>query len=140
MESTRKGCWGEERVLRLLRRRGWQLVSQRWSCRYGELDLVLEKQQRLLVVEVKSRRCRGLDQWGLRAFNKRKQLRLMRAIACWQETHPYFAEHSLELVLALVPLPPSRNTLDWIRVDDLDIDAADENNSIDQKGCVDFLA
>ena len=52
MDSTRKGCWGEERVLRLLRRREWQLVSQRWSCRYGELDLVLEKQQRLLVVEV----------------------------------------------------------------------------------------
>ena len=61
MDSTRKGCWGEERVLSLLRRRGWQLVRQRWSCRYGELDLVLEKQQRLLVVEVKSRRSRGLD-------------------------------------------------------------------------------
>ena len=125
MDSTRKGCWGEERVLRLLQRRGWQLVSQRWSCRYGELDLVVEKQQRLLVVEVKSRRSRGLDHWGLCAFNKGKQLRLMRAIGCWLATHPYFAEHSLELVLALVPLPPSQNTLDWIRIDDLDIDAAD---------------
>ena len=112
-------------MLRLLRKRGWQLVSQRWSCRYGELDLVVEKQQRLLVVEVKSRRSRGLDHWGLCAFNKGKQLRLMRAIGCWLATHPYFAEHSLELVLALVPLPPSQNTLDWIRIDDLDIDAAD---------------
>ena len=125
MDSTGKGCWGEERVLRLLQRRGWQLVSQRWSCRYGELDLVLEKQQRLLVVEVKSRRSRGLDHWGLCAFNKGKKLRLIRAIGCLLATHPYFAEHSLELVLALVPLPPSRNTLDWIRIDDLDIDAAD---------------
>ena len=86
---------------------------------------MLKKQQRLLVVEVKSRRCRGLDYWGLSAFNKGKQLRLMRAIKYWLATHPCFAEHSLELVLALVPLPPSRNTLDWIRVDDLDIDAAD---------------
>ena len=112
-------------MLRLLRKRGWQLVSQRWSCRYGELDLVLEKQQRLLVVEVKSRHCRGLDHCGLSAFNKGKRLRLLRAIRCWLASHPYFAEHSLELVLALVPLPPNRNTLDWIRIDDLDIDAAD---------------
>ena len=80
---------------------------------------------RLLVVAVKSRRCSGLDHWGLSAFNKGKQLRLMRAIGCWLATHPCFAEHNLELVLALVPLPPSRNTLDWIRIDDLDIDAAD---------------
>ena len=139
MESTRKGCWGEERVLRLLQRQGWKLVNKRWSCRYGELDLVLEKQQRLLVVEVKSRRSRGLDHWGLKAFNKTKQLRLMRAFGCWLATHPCFAEHRLELVLALVPLPPSRNTLYWIRVEDLDVDAVDKNNAMDQKGCVDFL-
>ena len=33
-----------------------------------------------------------------------------------------------------------RNTLDWIQIDDLDIDAANKSNSMDQQGCVDFIS
>ena len=33
-----------------------------------------------------------------------------------------------------------RNTLDWIQIDDLDIDAANKSNSMDQQGCVDFFS
>jgi putative endonuclease len=48
--ARRQGDWAEQRVLRLLLGRGWRLLSRQWSCRWGELDLVLEKGRRLLLV------------------------------------------------------------------------------------------
>ena len=35
---------------------GMAVLDRNWHCRWGELDLVLERQQLLLVVEVKGRR------------------------------------------------------------------------------------
>ncbi len=57
------GGWAEQRALRLLQSRGWRLRARNWHCRWGELDLLLEKPDRLLLVEVKGRRS-GVDGWG----------------------------------------------------------------------------
>ena len=47
------------------------------------LDLVRQKDQRLLVVEVKGRTARRHDRGGLDAFHSRKRRRVARAINCW---------------------------------------------------------
>ena len=47
--SQRRGDWAEQRALRLLRAAGWNLLAQRWCCRWGELDLLLHKPQQLWV-------------------------------------------------------------------------------------------
>ena len=47
------GRRAEAKALELLRLMGWRLLDRNWRCRWGELDLVLEKDRRLLVVEVK---------------------------------------------------------------------------------------
>ena len=109
------GGWAEQRALRLLRQRGWRLLDRNWRCRWGELDLVLAKKQRLLVVEVKGRRS-GADGWGVAALGARKRQRLDRAFACWQAAHADRAGDAAELVYALVPLPPARGPVRWIRV------------------------
>lgn len=109
------GGWAEQRALRLLRQRGWRLLDRNWRCRWGELDLVLAKPSRLLVVEVKGRRS-GADGWGVAALGPRKRQRLDRAFACWQAAHPERASEPSELVYALVPLPPARGPVRWIRV------------------------
>ena len=51
-----RGAQAEARVREHLRIRGWTLLDQNWSCRWGELDLVMSQGERLLVVEVKGRR------------------------------------------------------------------------------------
>jgi putative endonuclease len=109
-----QGGWAEQRALRLLRSRGWQLHARNWRCRWGELDLVLEKPGRLLVVEVKGRRS-GVDGWGVAALHRRKRQRLERAWLCWLAEHPADALRPVELVYALVPLPPRRGQVRWIR-------------------------
>ena len=37
--AQRQGAWAEQRVLRLLRHKGWKLVTRNWRCRWGELEL-----------------------------------------------------------------------------------------------------
>lgn len=112
----REGRWAEQRALRLLQGRGWRLVSRNWRCRWGELDLVLSKPGRLLVVEVKGRGGRPWDGNGIAALHRAKRKRLERAWACWQEAHPHLAHQPMELVAALVPLPPRREPVRWLHL------------------------
>ncbi|QNI54450.1 uncharacterized protein family UPF0102 [Synechococcus sp. BIOS-E4-1] len=119
------GRWAEQRALNLLKNRGWSCLDQRWACRYGELDLMMIKPgrsgPRLLMVEVKARRRCGPDYWGLKAFAPMKRRRLARTVACWQSCNPWSDQGHLEVVLALVPLPPSSRPVRWIRVPELGI-------------------
>ncbi|MFN9658875.1 MAG: YraN family protein [Cyanobacteriota bacterium] len=114
--SQLQGRWAEQRALRLLRSRGWRLQSRNWHCRWGELDLVLSKPGRLLVVEVKARGPGHRDGDGTAALRRDKQMRLERAWACWQAAHPHLAHQPVELVAALVPLPPRRTPVRWVRL------------------------
>lgn len=111
------GRWAEQRALRLLEARGWQLLSQRWHCRWGELDLVLLKPGRLLLVEVKGRRRSGADGWGRASLDRRKRQRLAAAWSCWLCDHPSWMNVPVEAVCALVPLPPARAPVRWLRLE-----------------------
>jgi len=112
----RQGSWAEQRALRLLHGRGWRLVSRNWRCRWGELDLVVAKPNRLLLVEVKGRRPGGRDGDGRAALRAQKRKRLERAWACWLAAHPQWGAVPVELVAALVPLPPARGNVRWVRL------------------------
>ena len=119
MTTQASGVQAETRVSQLLQRRGWHLLERNWSCRWGELDLVLERQQQLLVVEVKGRRIGRWDRHGLDAFHSSKRRRMARAISCWRAVHPASAEQLLRVKLALVPLMTSSRTIRWIDVERL---------------------
>ena len=69
MGSQCSGGWAEQQALRQLEVQGWRLLDSNWHCRWGELDMVLERQQQLLVVEVKGRRTGRRDRHGLDAFH-----------------------------------------------------------------------
>ena len=68
MGSQCSGDWTEQQALQQLEAQGWRLLDRNWHCSWGELDLVLERQQQLLVVEVKGRRTGHRDRHGLMPF------------------------------------------------------------------------
>ena len=107
------GLWAELLVLQRLQRVGWCCLDQRWHCRWGELDLVLAKPGRLLVVEVKARRRLQRDAGGLAAFDGPKRRRLACSLRCWLAAHPAWAAASVQVQLALVQ-PPGR--VRWLPV------------------------
>ncbi|MCF8131616.1 MAG: YraN family protein [Synechococcus sp. Tobar2m-G35] len=113
------GRGAEALALTLLQQRGWMLLARNWRCRWGELDLLLTKPGRLLLVEVKGRRSAGRDLWGSRRLGQGQALRLRRAFACWLADHPGQALLPVEVVLALVPLPPATGGVRWLHLDEL---------------------
>lgn len=116
-----EGRWAEQRALRLLQDRGWRLLARNWRCRWGELDLVLVKPGRLLLVEVKGRSPGSRDGGGTAALRSAKRRRLAHAWDCWLAEHPAQAGWPVELVAALVPLPTARGAplrpVRWIRLE-----------------------
>ena len=117
--TDQRGRRAEQRAAALLHQRGWLLLDRNWRCRWGELDLVLLKGSRLLVVEVKGRSARDRDRGALDAFDASKRRRLARAIRCWRADHPESEHQLLEVVLALVPLNRRMAPVRWLAVDHL---------------------
>ena len=50
------GRWGESLAADYLRNRGYRLLGANWRCRFGEIDLIVEKGGFLVFVEVKLRK------------------------------------------------------------------------------------
>ena len=71
------GRLGEDAALGEYQRRGYRLIARNWSCRLGEIDLVMARESLLVVCEVKSRRGNGLG-GPYEAVTTRKQEKLRR--------------------------------------------------------------
>jgi putative endonuclease len=75
VKEKSSGAWGEDLALRYLTRRGFQLVKRNYRTRYGEIDLILRKDDLLVFVEVKLRRGTGFGN-PLEAVTLQKQTTL----------------------------------------------------------------
>ena len=50
------GDKGERKVARLYVSKGYKIIARNFSCRYGELDIVAQKGDTVVIVEVKTRK------------------------------------------------------------------------------------
>jgi len=73
------GLAGEQAAARYLKRHGYRIVDRRWSCRFGEIDLIVEKDDQVIFVEVKTRTGGGSFGGGAAAVGFRKSARLRAA-------------------------------------------------------------
>ncbi|WP_017328046.1 YraN family protein [Synechococcus sp. PCC 7336] len=100
--NTDIGNTGEQLVCRALQQRQWVIVAQQWRCRWGELDIVARRGDRLAFVEVKTRSPRNWDSDGRLAIAPRKQQKLVRAARAFLQKHPQYAELACQFDVALV--------------------------------------
>ncbi len=96
------GDAGENWVRHHLSQQGWQILAQRWHCRWGELDLVACRAGVLAFVEVKTRSSGSWDQSGLLAVGIPKQRRLIRAAQAFLNQHPHLSDLPCRFDVALV--------------------------------------
>lgn len=111
------GNVGEGWVRQYLCQQGWQILAQRWRCRWGELDLVAHKADVLIFVEVKTRSPGSWDRGGLLAVGIPKQRRLIRAAQAFLSQHPHLSELSCRFDVALIERRASREGVSYALVD-----------------------
>jgi len=102
--AAERGLAAEQRVAAVLMAQGWEVLEHRWRCRHGEMDLLLHRQGRLLIVEVKCRTGAGLafvDGPG-NCLGWRQQQRLHRAFGLWLQGAPRWSHCEVAMALAVV--------------------------------------
>lgn len=78
MNRNKAGLWGEIYTQRYLRNIGVDLITTNYVCRFGEIDIVADNGNEILIVEVKTRR-QGTDVRPMEAVDEHKQRRLTAA-------------------------------------------------------------
>ena len=110
------GELGEKLVAVWLEFQGYQLLHQRWCCRWGEIDLVAREKSTntLLFVEVKTRSQGNWDADGILAINFKKQQKIAKTAAMFLAQNPQLADCPCRFDVALVSyrqLDPRANIL-----------------------------
>jgi putative endonuclease len=111
------GSRHEKYACRYLKRRGFKQVTSNYSCRLGEIDLVmLDAANTLVFIEV---RFRKNDRFGsaLDTVDFAKQGRVRRTAASFLQAHSSFKHHSCRFdVIAITSNPDSNNPLiNWVK-------------------------
>jgi putative endonuclease len=84
--SQEFGELGERIAERWLRRQGWRVVERRFRTGHRDIDLVVERDDLVVFVEVKARRGAEFGD-PVEAVNWSKQRQLVRSASIWIERH-----------------------------------------------------
>ena len=81
MNTRKTGAEYEELAAQYLRKEGYQILEQNYKSRFGEIDILADKEGELIVVEVKYRSTNGYGD-PLEAVDRRKQKRICQTLFC----------------------------------------------------------
>ncbi len=81
------GRAGEERAAAHLRECGYVILDRNWRCAEGELDIVAQRDDGIVAVEVKTRSGTAFGH-PFEAVDDRKLRRLWRLAYAWRRAHP----------------------------------------------------
>jgi putative endonuclease len=95
MSNQSTGQLAEQAALTYLTRAGLQLITQNYSCRTGEIDLIMQHRSSIhsVIIVFVEVRYRQHDRYGgaVASVTHTKQLRLVRTARRFLQTHPRFA-------------------------------------------------
>lgn len=81
------GKSGEKEIARLLKRKGWKILTMNYRCRFGEIDVIARDGGFLAFIEVKTREVGSLvSPWE--AITPAKQRRLRATAEDYLVRHP----------------------------------------------------
>ena len=116
MDRRRLGNYGEFIARRILEKKGYLILHQKYYTRYGELDLIAKDRNQLVFVEVKTRIDKDYGS-GLEAITKRERKHLIRTALCFLQRHHY-QDLSCRFDIIALNLDRQGNLLDYQLITD----------------------
>jgi putative endonuclease len=96
------GVLGEDLVAKWLQSHDWIILHRRFSCRWGEVDIIAQQDSVLAFVEVKTRTAGSWDGGGRYAVNTRKQAKIWQTAEIFLAQHPDKADYSCRFDVAII--------------------------------------
>ena len=93
------GLWAESYAITTLMLKGYHLIARRMRNAYGEIDLIMQRGNRVCFIEVKARKT--IDD-ALYALSLRQQQRLSNAANLWLAENPKYSQHDCRFDLIVV--------------------------------------
>lgn len=112
-DKQRSGAAAERLAERHLVQAGLRVIARNWSCRMGEIDLIMQDGSTLAFVEVRRRR-HGRHGTAAESVGPRKQARLVRAAQLYLQRTATAAPCRFDVV-AVDEAADGSLTLEWIR-------------------------
>ena len=108
------GPSGEALACRYLEEQGLTVLLRGYRCRLGELDIVCQNRDDLIVVEV---RARSKGSWvsAAASVDERKRARIIRATRHLLMTHPRWATRSIRFDVVALNHLDGDIEVDWIQ-------------------------
>lgn len=114
--SRQRGQQYEQQALAFLEQAGLELVSKNWSCRLGEIDLIMRDQKTLVFVEV---RFRKNQQFGgaLESIDQHKQNKLNVTAETFLQQNSNWNDYNcrFDVVLVEATQTPHIHEINWIK-------------------------
>jgi putative endonuclease len=108
------GSAWEDAALVHLQRSGLMLVARNFTCRFGEIDLILRDRDQLVFVEVRYRGA-GARGDGTASVGAAKRLKLIRAAEVYLQAHPRLAALPCRFDVVGCSGTPLQPAFEWTR-------------------------
>jgi len=86
LHPNNQGVAAEQAAARFLQQQGLVLLAQNYSCRFGEIDLIMRDKQTLVFVEVRLRSHQAFAS-AADSIDYRKQQKLIRVAQFYLQSH-----------------------------------------------------
>ncbi len=109
-----QGKLAEQRAYAFLQAKGLRLIKQNYRCPHGEVDLIMQDQDDMVFVEVRSRTSTDYGN-ALESVNKTKRIKLIKtALHFLQKTNLLYKMNSRFDIIAIHPVH-GKMQLQWIK-------------------------
>ena len=103
MKSSKlRGAWGEALAAEYLRKKHYKLEAVGYSCRYGEIDLIVSNRKYLVFVEVKLRK-NGSFASAREYVDQRKQDKLRITASMYLSQNPTSLQPRFDVIEIYAP-------------------------------------
>jgi len=110
--TQKTGQKGEDKALSYLTEQGLKLIKRNYSCRLGEIDLVMRDKNYLVFVEVRSRNSMKFG-GGIGSITLAKRQKIMKTTSCYLQQYQLLEKNPIRF--DVVSIDNNSGSITWLR-------------------------